>query len=114
LFGVDDWNSRRWWESGISRTLKHIVIPIAVKKIKEWAFKGCSGLTAVALGEGGEEIGEETFAWTALKSIKIPLAVKAMHGSAFYAWSNLESVVFSQVIEEFVTCKACARRTLCV
>jgi hypothetical protein len=35
-----------------------------------------------------------------------PPAVKAIHGSAFYACSNLESVVFSQIIEEFVSCEA--------
>ena len=84
----------------------NIVIPNAVKKIREVAFSGCSGLTVVDLGEGVEEIGEEAFGWTALKSIKIPPAVKAIHGRAFYACSNLESVKSSQVIEDFASCEA--------
>jgi hypothetical protein len=42
-------------------SLHEIIIPNAVRRIKEWAFYKCRGLTIVTLGNGLEEIGDGAF-----------------------------------------------------
>jgi hypothetical protein len=42
-------------------SLREIVIPPAVRVIKNWAFCFCRQLTIVVLGKGVEEIGEYAF-----------------------------------------------------
>jgi hypothetical protein len=92
---------------GLCRSMQRIVIPNAVKKIKEAAFAGCSGLTEVVLGDGLEEIRREAFnQCTLLERIIIPLAVKVIHDCAFKDSTSLTNVVFCDVIESFVSCEA--------
>ena len=42
-------------------SLHEIIIPIAVRTIKNDAFHNCTGLTTVTLGDGLEEIGAGAF-----------------------------------------------------
>ncbi len=88
-------------------SLRGIVIPNAVKAIKEGAFSNCTGLTSVTLGNGLEEIGEEAFnECTSLERIMIPRNVKSIHDTAFKDCSNLTSVRFCDEIERVLRCHA--------
>ncbi len=51
------------WKVRIFRftLLEEIIIPNAVKTIKDMVFYVCSGLTTVTLGDGLEAIGEAAF-----------------------------------------------------
>ncbi len=88
-------------------SIKEIIMPDAVRAIKNAAFTDCTGLTRVTLGSGLEEIGEEAFACCNLiEEIVIPPAIRDIHDSAFESCRNLTRVKFSNKIEDFVTCDA--------
>ena len=66
LPGVDECDSGGWGVIGKDAfkrctSLKSIVIPDAVKMIRNGAFYDCLGLTTVILGDGLEEIRERAF-----------------------------------------------------
>ena len=58
---------------------QHLVIPPAIKVIKDESFYGCKGLRTVCFGKGLEEIGREAF-WecTSLQCIVIPTSFTAI------------------------------------
>jgi hypothetical protein len=88
-------------------SLYEIVIPNAVKRIKNWAFYNCRGLTRVIVGSGLEEIGEEAFeCCVSLECIVIPPAVREIHDTAYNGCTNLTRIKFSDEIESFVSCDA--------
>jgi hypothetical protein len=61
------------------------VIPTAVRRIHEGAFKKCLQLAIAILGKGLEEIGVNAFAWcTLLREILIPPADRVIKRSTFY------------------------------
>jgi hypothetical protein len=84
-------------------SLRDIIIPNAVSKIKDDTYSQCCNLTNVRLGEGLRYIGEGAFReCTSLQHIEIPESVTLIHDEAFDACINLTNVVFSDEIEEFV------------
>jgi hypothetical protein len=75
--------------------------------MKSGAFRRCSGLTTVTLGNGLEKIGMYAFEeCTSLVRIVIPPAVKTIYDSAFNGCSSLTNVKFFDEIEKFVCCEA--------
>jgi hypothetical protein len=82
------------------RSLQRIVIPNAVKRIKDFAFAEC-GLTTVILCEGLEEIGSWTFYYCEfLQSVVIPNSVKAIKENAFYCSMQLTAVTLGEGLEK--------------
>jgi len=87
-------------------TLEGIVIPPAVKAIKERAFCDCTGLPTVTHGDRLEEIWKNSFnKRTSLERNVIPPIAKFIDHTAFNNCSTLTSVKFCDEIEEFVTCE---------
>ena len=68
-------------------------IPSSVTKIRDYAFKGCDGLTAVTIPGSVTEIGEGAFAWcSGLTAVTIPDGVKRIGWDAFQGCSGLKLV----------------------
>jgi hypothetical protein len=69
-------------------------IPNGVKRIGDWAFVSCSGLTRVTIGNGVTSIGDEAFYYcTSLTSVTIPNSVTSIGWGAFYYCTSLTSIV---------------------
>ncbi len=85
-------------------SLVRIVIPPAVRVIKDGAFSCCSGLTTAIINDGMEEIGKyASHQCTSLTRITIPPAITEIHEEAFNECSNMRNVRFCDEIEEFVS-----------
>lgn len=68
--------------------------------VGEGAFKDCTSLTYVPLGEGLEKIRFETFAGcTSLASLRVPKSVKVIEENAFTRCSGLLSLVIHPELE---------------
>lgn len=68
----------------------------AVAAVGENAFRNCSGLTAVTIGENVATIGKRSFLnCTALTTVNIPAAVTIIGDYAFAQCSNLTDVTFN-------------------
>jgi hypothetical protein len=71
--------------------------------IQKRAFIHSSGLTAVSLGDGLEEIEQKAFDMcTSLNEINIPSTIKVIDESAFNYCSSLTRVKFCNKVEEFI------------
>ena len=74
-----------------------LTIPGSIKTINNYAFKGCTGLTAVTLNEGIESIGNYSFhSCSGLSSVTIPSSVISIGDGAFFSCSNLVSVTLNE------------------
>ena len=70
-----------------------IVIPEGTKKIGDYAFYHCSGLTRVTIPDGVTSIGDSAFyECSGLTSVTIPDSVTSIGDEAFYGCSGLTSV----------------------
>ena len=76
----------------------NIVIPsnyqgVPVTAIADYAFRGCSGLTSITIGNGVTSIGESAFSGcTGLTSVTIPDSLTSIGESAFSGCTGLTSV----------------------
>ncbi len=76
-----------------SREIKNLTIPSEIKKIKDYAFSGCDGLTSIEIPDGVTMIGHAAFSHCSkLTSITIPDSVTSIGAEAFNYCSGLESV----------------------
>ncbi len=76
-----------------------ITIPNSVESIGNYAFYGCTSLTAVTFAEGStlKSIGEAAFyGCFSLTSIAIPDSVESIGNGAFYGCSSLTAVTFAE------------------
>ena len=63
--------------------------------IGSYAFRGCSSLSSVTIGNGVTSIGHEAFyGCTSLTSVTIPDSVTSIGWYAFYNCTSLTSVTF--------------------
>lgn len=70
-------------------------VPSGVKKIDDYAFDGCSGLTECILPEGVTEIGVSAFgSCTSLTEITLPDSVTVLGDSAFFGCTGLKKITF--------------------
>lgn len=73
-------------------TIPSSVNGYTVTKVGAYAFKGCSGITAVILPEGIKEIGNYAFAnTTAMTSVSLPESLETI-GSGTFSYSGLTAV----------------------
>lgn len=80
--------------------IETISIPAPIKRIKEFAFKGCSNLKSITLPNTLEYIGTEAFSFCSeLKSIVIPDNVKTIDDTAFFSCTSLETVSLGNSLE---------------
>ena len=82
--------------------IEQIEIPDAVTSIGARAFYGCTSLGAkgVLIPERVASIGEEAFAFCALKSVDIPDSVVSVGSNAFYGCSSVTSVVMTSALSD--------------
>ena len=79
--------------AGISSGGLRVVIGDGVKKIPDYLFSNCTGLTSVTIPNGVTSIGEDAFlSCTNLTSVKIPDSVTSIWGGAFSGCTGLTSV----------------------
>ena len=92
------------WSFAFCISMVEIVIPNAVRVIRDGAFYRCRGLTRVTLGNGLQEIGKKAFGYCkSMEEIVIPPAVRDIHGTAFNDCTILTRVKFCDEIEQFVS-----------
>ena len=71
-----------------------LVIPDDVNEIKNYTFKGCTGLTSITIPNSVTSIGEGAFeGCTGLTSIEIPSSVTSIGDDAFSGCSGLTSII---------------------
>ena len=74
-------------------SLTSIAIPECVTEIGDYAFYGCSSLTSITIPESVAEIGDYAFrGCSSLTSITIPESVTEIGYNAFYGCMNLKNV----------------------
>lgn len=79
--------------------LTSVVIGNSVQTIDHSAFKGCSGLTSVVIGNSVETIGDSAFqGCSGLTSVVIPNSVKTISNDAFYS-CKLDTIIMGHGIE---------------
>ena len=70
----------------------------SVTSIGSYAFKGCSGLTSVTIGNSVTTIGKDAFSnCSGLTSITIPNSVTSIGYEAFYGCSGLKKVIVPDI-----------------
>ena len=75
------------------RGLTSITIPNSVTSIGSWAFEVCSGLTSITIPNSVTSLGNSAFeGCSGLTSVTIPNSVTSIGGSAFGGCSSLTSV----------------------
>lgn len=72
--------------------LTNLEIPQGVTHIHDYAFYGCSSLSAVRIPDGVESIGKAAFTQCSFSSLEIPDTVQQIGSGAFAGCSNLRSV----------------------
>ena len=81
--------------------LHEILIPHAIKAIKDRASFQCSQLTRVIFGKGVEEIGRAAFAeCKLLHEILIPPFVKLIKNGAFSGCLQLTTAILNEGLDE--------------
>ena len=86
-----------WYEflttANIPASVTYDAKTYSVTSIGDYAFRGCSGLTSVTIGNRVTSIGEEAFyGCTGLTSVTIPNSVTSIGSGAFSGCSSLTSV----------------------
>ena len=75
-----------------------VVIPDGIKKIYNWAFMKCSGITSVFIPDSVIEIGECAFSYRySLKKIDIPKGVRKISDFAFFSCEDLLSITINNL-----------------
>lgn len=75
---------------------------MAVIKISDGAFRGCTNLTSISIPHGVENIGSNAFYdCHSLTSIEIPASVIKIEGYAFEGSTNLKNITFMGTIEQW-------------
>ena len=83
----------------IGKTDSEFYIPDSVASIGNYAFSGCSSLTAVVIPDSVTSIGDWAFSsCSSLTSVVIPDSVTSIAGFAFYGCSSLTSVVIGDSV----------------
>ena len=78
-------------------SLTAITIPESVTSIGDFAFDGCSSLTSITIPEGVTSIGYRAFRYcSSLTSIIIPEGVTSIEGSAFEYCSSLTAIILPE------------------
>ncbi|MBQ1554912.1 MAG: leucine-rich repeat domain-containing protein, partial [Clostridia bacterium] len=73
-----------------------VVIPDFVKKIGDWAFWDCTGLTNVTIPNSVTSIGESAFSdCSSLKSLTIPNSVRSIGACAFSGCSKITDIYYA-------------------
>jgi phage-related protein len=73
-----------------------MVIPDSVTTIEDCAFRNCSSLTSIVIGNGVTSIGENAFnGCSSLTSIVIPDGVTSIEEAAFNGCKSLTSITFN-------------------
>ena len=81
------------------KTVTELVVPDYVTSISEGAFRGCSGLTSVTLGNSVTSIGNYAFKdCSGLTSVTIPNSVTSIGNRAFSGCSGLTSVTIGNSV----------------
>ena len=80
--------------------LEEVTLPTMVKRINRSAFKDCSALQKIDLGNALEEIGREAFSNTRLTNIKFPETLKSIHVESFENVKTLFELDFSSCTME--------------
>ena len=90
---LNPYSSNVFSNAGISSGGLRVVIGDGVKKIPDYLFSNCTGLTSVTIPNGVTSIGEDAFlSCTNLTSVKIPDSVASIGEDAFYGCTGLTSV----------------------
>lgn len=82
-----------------SKKLQECVIMPDIKRIKAFAFKGCSSLSVINLPDSVKEIGEYAFCGTNLSSVIIPSKVERIKTMTFADCKKLQYVIISPCVK---------------
>lgn len=78
---------------------KNTIIPKSVVKIDNYAFSGCTTLTAIDIPSNVKTIGFQSFSGTSLTSVCIPDGVDSIEHWAFLLCDKLESLTISNTVK---------------
>lgn len=77
----------------LCKSLRHVTLPIGLRRIGEGAFGDCISLQELQLPDGIDTIQKDTFRYCeALKSIKLPRHLKKIGEGAFFCCDSLQSL----------------------
>ena len=83
------------------RSLTSITLPKSLRKIGEYAFYECGGLTEIIIPEGVTEIASHTFdGCTWLTSITLPKSLRKIGEYAFYECTGLTTIIIPEGVTE--------------
>ncbi|MBO5207858.1 MAG: leucine-rich repeat protein [Lachnospiraceae bacterium] len=68
-----------------------------VEKVSDFAFKNCSQLTAVNMGEGTTVLGTEAFYGSGLTSVTFPQSIEIIGAGAFAYCESLQTIDLSKI-----------------